>query len=934
MILGRLDELERLDQQHLSVRAGRGGALALVGEAGIGKSALLDELVDRAADLTVLRSSATEVDQPLAYRTLADLLAPLWGDIRAHGGDEAEVLASAFGLQQSHDGPSDTAIGMALLEILSRASGRRAVLLVIDDAQWVDESSGLAIAFLARRVAVERVGIVVASRPPMEGVGWLRRMTRLEIGPLSVTEAPALAAAVSPAGSAALASTVVAQCWEGTGGNTLAFAELVRSLDDDERHGRREPPIEPALRGDLGQGFAVRLATLPSTTQRALAAAALTHDAPMAILERALGLLQLSSSDLQPALTAGIVTTAGGSTVFAHPLLRAAAVSLTDPTDLRVVHCALADAFAGVDDARRTWHLSSATLWPDEVIARALADLAETYGRRGALAESARAWRRSAELSPDSVLGARRFLRALQDWWLNGQTTTALEQSMSSAFRVDDAVISLQRSVIAGQALAWRGHPREGIDALRRAADDAADFPAQAAIALSIAASFMAMTDGLDNAASLSHAAAQKAAASGDALAEMAVAAVCGWHDLLLARTDTAVARLAPLDAVVEALVPVGGDSAHLVLLMAMYRVVAEQFDGAQRLLDDLRSVAARRGWKSTSEMATSILAAVHLRRGDLTAAWAITSEDRSDEAGDSPPLARAWGFGLAAQVAAALGRIDETHLLVEGARSFADQFDLPPLRAWANTAAGHLKLSRGDHESAAIDLVEADRVFGEYAVNEPGFIWWHGDLIDALICCDRTSEASDVLDRLDTIARRTERSWAHAVVFRGRGALAAADESEALYTTALRWHDQLGAPLERARTLFSRGRSRLARGDERNARADLIDAAAVFRASGAGLWTDQVEALIGASGLKPTVAAASVTALATTLSPAELRVAMAVGGGLSNREAAQQLFVSVKTVEFHLQAIYRKLNLRSRTELALAVAAERALLRTTSGAT
>jgi len=924
MLVGRALELARLDQLLEELRAGRGGALALIGEAGIGKSALLDELVDRAGDMTVLRSSATDLDQPLAYRTLADLLAPLWREIRESNEDEAQVLAAALGLQSQTARPSETAIGMALLDALSRASDARPVLIVLDDVEWIDESSRLALAFVARRVAVERIAVVIASRQSIEQLSWMGRPTALDIRPMPRDEAVALAAASSAPGRAPVAPAVVTLCWEATGGNTLAFAQLVQSLDDDERGGRRPPNVDHALVGELGVDFANRIEMLPVPTRLALAVTALAGPAPLAIVERALATLDLTSADLQPATEAELFATVNGASVFSHALLRTAAVATRDPADLRRVHVALAGAFEGVDEERRAWHLSDAAEWTDESVASTLVALAETYTGRGALAESARAWRRAAELSPDPLAAADRFGRALQDWWANGQAVTALEESMSPAFRVNDPTITLPRAVIAGQALAWQGNTREGIEVLRRAADDAADkLPAQAAIALSIAASFMAFTHGLDAAEVLSQEAVTRATDSGDAIAGLATAAVCGWHELLLGRTEAAMTRLAPLEMMIESLVPVGGDAAHLVLLTAMKRMVAERFADAHSLLDNLITTSGRRGWAAWSDFARRVLAAVHLRRGDLTDAWAITSENPQDTIQGGAPLGRAWGMGLAAQVAAALGWVEETERAVADAKACAAQLDLPPLDAWADAALGHLELSRGNDEIAADVLLRADDVFRSYQVNEPGLVWWHGDLVDALVRCGRTREAHEVVDRLDELTEGTDRAWARAVVCRARAGLAEPDHSEALYESAIAWHDRLDAPLERARTLLNRGEARLARGDDTSGRTDLAEAAAAFRASGAQLWTARAEALIGqpATAPEPT--------LMSSLTPAELRVALAVGSGLSNREVAQQLFVSVKTVDYHLHSIYLKRNLRSRTELALALAAERALLHT-----
>jgi len=400
--------------------------------------------------------------------------------------------------------------------------------------------------------------------------------------------------------------------------------------------------------------------------------------------------------------------------------------------------------------------------------------------------------------------------------------------------------------------------------------------------------------------------------------------AIHGWHQLLIGDVEGANARLAPVIELTPLVMNIGAEGLHLAQLVAIHHVVTERWDDADALINSICQRARDNGWEATLAVASGTGAALAYRRGDLRRAFALGSGDLLD--GASAPVSRGWALALLAQITASLGLVDETEAHAAKAIEHANRFSLPVLASWAGHALGHLALSRGDVDGALRHLERTDHDFASRALREPGLVAWHGDYIEALILAGHRRRAELAVDSLADVAESTGRMWAHGVVCRARAMLATPDERVRWYDAALAWHEQLGNPLERARTLLCRGRdARTDRSHDDTAGVDdLLDAASMFERLGATRWATVATDLLPNGLIRPRCASPT-TRLAAVLSSAERRVADAVGRGLTNRQTAGELCVSPKTVDFHLRNIFRKLGVRTRTELALLVVANQA---------
>jgi DNA-binding CsgD family transcriptional regulator len=272
-----------------------------------------------------------------------------------------------------------------------------------------------------------------------------------------------------------------------------------------------------------------------------------------------------------------------------------------------------------------------------------------------------------------------------------------------------------------------------------------------------------------------------------------------------------------------------------------------------------------------------------------------------------------ACASAVLARIEAGLGQADACRQHARDALEVTERLGLTQLWLVSWSALGLLALGAGRHGEAAAAF---DQIVLRDAVPEPGWLWWQADACEAFLGCGRRDDARAVLDRLDSQAGATGRGWARAAADRCAGLLATDHEADERLTSALEGFRTLRAPFEEARTLLARGRRRLDGGDRRDGAVDVAAARSIFDRLGARSWSEQASALRGETN-------ADSPSLASQLTPAELRVAMAVGGGASNREAAERLFISVKTVDHHLQNVYRKLGLRRRSQLAGVVAAE-----------
>ncbi len=408
MLFGRDLESAQIDEVLDAARERRSGALVLRGEAGIGKTALLDAAVDRATDTRVLRALGVESEVEIAFSGLHELLRPAFPLLDAVPDAQAVALRAALALGADETGERLAVFG-GVLSLLATAAEEQPVLCVIDDAHWLDDASAAALTFVARRLDRDGVAMLFSVREPELRSFPATGIQELRLSGLDRGAAAELLASRMPAGTSSL---VVEQIIELSQGSPLALIELPRGLEQTEL-AREEPLQEPfRLAASVEREFVRRLAGLPVSTRRALLVAATSDAGDLRVLSRALEALELDPSSLEPAEGAGLVTIAS-AVEFCHPLARSAIYGAAGENERREAHLALADgADAAGETGRRAWHLAAAARAPDEEIASALVAAAESARRRGSVWAEARALERAARLTPEPRARARRLARA------------------------------------------------------------------------------------------------------------------------------------------------------------------------------------------------------------------------------------------------------------------------------------------------------------------------------------------------------------------------------------------------------------------------------------------------------------------------------------------------------------------------------------------
>ena len=406
---GRRGEREVLDRLLASVRAGQSRVLVLRGEAGIGKTALLGYLLERASGCRIARAAGVESEMELAFAGLHQLCAPFLDRIECLPDPQRAALGAAFGLRDG-DAPDRFAVGLAVLSLLSDVAREQPLVCVVDDAQWLDRASAHALAFVARRLVTESVAVVFAVRSPGAGPD-LAGLAELVVSGLPDADAQALLGSViiGPLDEQVRDRIVVE-----TRGNPLALRELARGLTSEELAGGIGLPCVTAVPGRVEESFQRQLMPLPPATRRLLLVAAAEPAGDPLLVWRAADRLGVQATAAAPATAAGLIEF-GGHVRFCHPLARSAVYRAASPQERHSAHRALAEATdPGIDPDRRAWHRARATTGLDEDVAAELEGSATRARARGGLAAAAAFCERAAELTPDRARRARRALAAAQ----------------------------------------------------------------------------------------------------------------------------------------------------------------------------------------------------------------------------------------------------------------------------------------------------------------------------------------------------------------------------------------------------------------------------------------------------------------------------------------------------------------------------------------
>ncbi|MDX6226059.1 MAG: hypothetical protein QOE64_2435, partial [Frankiales bacterium] len=407
MLRGRRDERAVLDGLLDEARAGRSGVMVLRGEAGVGKTALLEYAAGSASDFRLVRTAGVESEMELALAALHQLCAPVLDRLERLPGPQRDALETTFGLSAGA-APDRFFVGLATLSLLSDVAQERPLLCMIDDAQWLDRASAQALAFVARRLQAESVVMVFATREPSDE---LTGLPVLVVEGLRHADARKLLASAIPG---RLDERVADQLVAEARGNPLALLELPRGLSSTQLAGGFGLPGALSLEGRIEESFQLRLEALPEDTQRLLLVAAAEPAGDLTLVRRAAERLSIAATALEPAELAGLIEI-DGTVRFRHPLVRSAVYRAATTEQRLRVHRALAEATdARVDPDRRAWHLAEATARPDEDVAAQLERAAGRAQARGGLAAAAAFLERAAALTPEPARRAQRALAAAQ----------------------------------------------------------------------------------------------------------------------------------------------------------------------------------------------------------------------------------------------------------------------------------------------------------------------------------------------------------------------------------------------------------------------------------------------------------------------------------------------------------------------------------------
>ena len=892
-----------------AAREGRSGALLVHGEAGMGKTTLLRDAADRAQGLRVLRARGIASESELPFAALSELLSPLLDLRREIPPVQAQALGGALALEAAPV-TDRFAVAAGVLSLLAAAAERQPVLAAIDDVQWIDEASREALLFAARRLDAEGVVLLCGLRDG-EGVDAADLgLDRLHLEGLDEASARWLL------DGEALAPAVVEQLVAASAGNPLALREIPRGLSADQRAGR-DLALGPLRPGEtLERAFRRRVDALPEPTRDALLVTACAETMRADVIAGALAIAGQPPDALEAAEAAGLLQLRGREVEFDHPLVRAAVYHAATPAQRRDAHRALAEAFPD-RSAERAWHRAAATPMPDASVAQALMDAAGDARGRAAFAAAARGFARAGELHTDDDERARALLEAAGAATIAGELSRAFELAERGGKIAADPLLQADLRAMAARTQMRLGDPLRAGQALVREAERIEGLDRVRAGGFLLESAVTHMIDGtlrgMAATAQRVHTVTAGEAPGLDFLATLLTAEAL----LALGETDEGDALLAACEPVLLGDEPVLGPPE--VLGMAAHSSLwSERFDRAEaifeRLIGSLRDVGA------AGALVYPLAARSHLdfRLGRWPAALAGAAEAVTLGRETHQESLLAHALGALAEVEAGLGRAEDARSHAQESVALCQAQGAPATAIYGYQALGLLELGLGNLEAARDQGLAAERAFNETEGDEPGVARYAPDLLEALW---RLGAQDAVPPRLDELARQAGRphhTWAQAVVERIRGLMAPDAEVDEHFARALELHGQTRQPFETARTQLLHG-ERLRRAKRRaDARTPLGHALAVFERLGAEPWAERARGELRATG-GPTGSAAP--AIATDeLTAQELQIALQVAQGRTNREVAAALFLSAKTIEYHLGSIYRKLGIRRRGELSAAL--------------
>jgi DNA-binding CsgD family transcriptional regulator len=896
-LFGRERELAAIDRLLEASAQGESSCLVLRGEAGMGKTALLAHAAERSGDRPVLRIAGVEAESDLGFAGLNGLLRPIVNKMGDLPEAQADALSGALGLEPSR-GSDRFLVSAAALSLLAAAADEGPLLCLIDDVQFLDVASADALVFAARRLEAEPVAMIFAVR---EGAGRTFAapgLPELVLEGLGVEAARRLLETSAPAAAEPVREWLLAQA----AGNPLALLELPAGLSSPQLQGRAALPERTPLTSGLRAAFVQRIDRLPPDTRTALLIAALDDREEVATVTRASGKTGLPDDALDAAEREGLLRFNGGRVEFRHPLVRSALLESSTHSQRRAAHTALAEALGGDQHAdRRVWHQALASVTTDEGVARALEASGVRYEARAAHGSAATAFVRAAELSDDEGRRTGRLAAAAQAAWAAGQPDRAREL-IARALPMATDELRVQLLHLRGAIEARTGDVRGAVTVLVEAAD-ASEYPSQTLDLLTEAT--------------------EAAMYAGD---DVQAANLGGRASRIEPQNGTDRFRVAALSGVAAAL---AGDYALAAPLLLEATQRAQELEDPYALIWAVRAasirntprdglpyaaravtIARERAVLSVLPIALSHQASGLIGHGRFKLSYAA-AEEGIRLASD---FGHHWGVGrnLAnlAMVDAVRGDEPSARAHADEGKELAASSGAVLIGEFAEWALGMLELTLG-RPSEATDrlLIVSDSERAES--NRLTGLWSIPDLIDGAARSGRLDETLDRYDRYADWVQQAPTPTRLSLLARCRALTGEGNVAEQ-FETALAGVADL-SPFEQARTELLYGERLRRERQRREARRHLRRAADLFRQVRAPPWEERAEAELRATG---ETARRRDPSTLDELTPQELQIAGLVASGMTNKQIAAQLYLSPRTIDYHLRKVFSKLGVTSRTEL------------------
>jgi DNA-binding CsgD family transcriptional regulator len=890
-----------------------GAAAVILGEPGMGKTSLLGFVADYAKrqDVQVYLVQGIESEAILPFAAITDLLWPMQMYLAKLPAIQREALEVCLALSAGPAaGPLAACAGA--LGVLAAAADRRPLVVLVDDFQWLDAESAQILLFVARRLRAERLAMVVAVRVEPGIATPETGLPRLPLAALTTAEcaqiASALGVSVAPATLAALV--------ESTGGNPLAVVERLRLIsaggwDDSCWTGSEPMGLHESLERSWGRLFD----QLPEDARTAMFVVAADHETGGRHTAETLAVMGLSLSSLEPAERLGLVAGLADGIGLRHPLLRSVVLTRTPLASRVSAYRALAEAANGYS---RSWYLAAAAMGPDDSVASALVAAAGEARQRNGLRASARTLRRAAELTANPAVRAERLLQAAHDAHLAGDSSSAVAWCEEALRYRDDPGFEVDVQRVAGGGLTWMGEPRRALELMTAAAARARQHDPVRTAEILADATAPAILQGEVH---LVHDLARQVEEIWENSAEAAAAA-----------TPTALAMVAEgfsLSGDIERAAPYLrraaassklADGLQGAAFHAQSLGWAERYAEARQQLTVLLHAARRLASPTILAFALAISAEIDWWSGRWATAYADATEALQWATENGQPGLLGFGLCMLARIEAARGERESCQARLERVRREIEPRSVGSMPIYRHASLGLAALGAGELSEATGRLQQSWDLASRQGINNPNVVPMAGDLAEAFARAERSDLCAQILSWLDERAQATRLAYPHAAACRARGVLATKpEEAQRWFAASLAALDKVGPiPFEQARTLLCSGEAIRRNHRPAAARVPLNRALAIFDGLGARSWAARTRAELAASGVKDRrVTMAAGPHVLEELSPQELQVARIAARGQNNVEVAAALFVSRKTVEAHLTRVYRKLGIRSRTQLA-----------------